>query len=334
MSAMNRGRRRLVSLLALTASAAAWSGAPAHASAPSGPDLSESRVVLIHSQAEGDAFGDLVYSGLVRLNAETGAEIRLIPDTQATAYEQQVRAMAQQGYDPVLVLWDDLANVVSELAPEFPDTNFIILDSTIDPGLDNVQTVTIDPSEASYLAGVYASLVTESGIAGFAGGADQPVIQVFRCGFEAGFTAANPEHELLVSFVGDFNDPAKGEQVADALIAQGADVIMHAANQSGLGVLRAAAAADIFGIGVDFRQADVAPGHVPWSALKDAGTATYHAALQALSGNFTPGLFNWGAAQGAALYDPADFEALPDELKVPMQETIDGLASGGITVDC
>lgn len=334
------GRRRIAGVAAVTCAAAAlaFGGTVAATTVPDGAAtadvVAEGKAVLLYSQPEGDAFGALVYSGLERVAAEHDVEIKLIPGVQPTAYEQQVRAAADQGYSPVLVLWDDLAYVVSDLAPDYPDTNFIIVDSTIDPALDNVQTLVIDPTEAAYLAGVFAGHVTETGIAGFAGGADQPVIQAYRCGFEEGFRSVAADNQLLVAWIGSFNDPARGEQVADSLIGQDADVLMHAANQSGLGVLRAAAAAGVTGIGVDFRQADVAPGSVPWSALKDAGTATYAATLAAMSGNFEPGTFVWGAAEGATLFDQADFDALPSELQVPILEAYESLSSGELTIDC
>ncbi|MBU2663775.1 BMP family ABC transporter substrate-binding protein [Actinoplanes bogorensis] len=290
--------------------------------------------VLISSQPEGDAFGDLVFSGLQKLNGETGIEVKQIAGVQPSAYEQQVRAAVQQGYNPVVVLWDDLANVVTSLAPSFPDTNFMIVDSYIDPKLANVETVVIDPTQAAYLAGIYAGNATKTGTIGFVGGAEQPVIEKYRCGYLAGAEAAKPGVKLLTSYSGSFTDPTKGQQVANSQISQGADVLMHAANKSGLGVLQAAAAAKKTGIGVDFWQGDVAAGSVPWSALKDAGTGTYTAAKNATSGNFKSGIFTWGAQEGAELFDQRDLDGLPADLKPKMQTAIDDLKAGKITLNC
>lgn len=322
-----------LTLAIITAAGLAGCAGPSN-NAGGSADPASAKVALISSQSEGDPFGDLVFSGLQKLHDEDGTEVRQVAGVEPGAYEQQVRAMVQQGFNPVMVLWDDLGNVVSKLAPDFPDTKFMIIDSYIDPGLDNVETVIIDPVQAAYLAGVYGGSVTQSGVLGFVGGAEQPVIQKYLCGFDAGVKSVRPDASILTSYAGSFQDPTKGEQLADSQIGQGADVLMHAANQTGLGVLQATAAAGKTGIGVDFWQGDVAPGSVGWSALKDAGTATYEAAKAAVDGDFQSGVFVWGAEQGATLFDQRDLDGLPDNLKPVLQSAIDALQSGSVTTSC
>lgn len=299
----------------------------------SGAPSSSAKVALILSQPEGDPFGDLVYSGLQRLNKENGTAIKLIAATQAGAYEQQVRSLADQGYNPVMVLWDDLAAVVEKIAPSYPKTNFVILDSYSDPKQSNVETVVIDPTAASYVAGVVAATESAKGKIGFVGGQDVPVITKYLCGFQAGVKATKPDYQVLVSYAGTFTDPQKGQDMAKAAVSQGADVIMQAANQTGLGVLKGAAAAGVKSIGVDMWQGDVAKG-VIWSALKDAGTATYDAALRATTGKFQSGLHTWGAAEGATLYDQRDFAAASEDVQKAVTSAADGLKSGSITLNC
>ena len=79
-------------------------------------------------------------------------------------------------------------------------------------------------------------------------------------------------------------------------------------------------------------QGDVAPGHVLWSALKDATNATYLMAKKALDGEFEQGLFIFGASTGAQLYDERDLEALPEDLKVQVMEIEEQLRDGSIVV--
>ena len=49
--------------------------------------------------------------------------------------------------------------------------------------------------------------------------------------------------ELVINYTGDFNDPTKARQAADAMIASGVDVIMASVNLGVFGVFEAAKAA-------------------------------------------------------------------------------------------
>lgn len=290
------------------------------------------RVALIMNQPLGDPFANLVYAGLQKLEKERDIDAKLIESLDKSEHVEQVRAMARLGYNPVLVLWEDLADAAIQVAPEFPETKFIVLDCYTSADLPNVQTVVMEPQEASFLAGVVAARTTESKHVGFIGGSDLPVIEKFLAGFKAGAEYIDPAIKIDVAYAGTFIDPAKGLEMGRMMFASGADVVMHAANKTGLGVLRAAAEAGKWGIGVDMWQGDVAPGHVLWSALKDATNATYLMAKKALDGEFEQGLFIFGASTGAQLYDERDLEALPEDLKVQVMEIEEQLRDGSIVV--
>ncbi|MDI6637352.1 MAG: BMP family ABC transporter substrate-binding protein [Bacillota bacterium] len=290
------------------------------------------KIALIMNQPLGDPFATLVYSGLERLKKERDVETKLIESLDKSEYVEQVRAMARLGYNPVMVLWEDLAAAAIEVAPEFPNTKFIILDCYTTAKLPNVQTVVMEPQEASFIAGFVAAKTTKTKHVGFVGGADIPVIEKFLAGFKAGVAHVDPGIKITAVYAGTFIDPAKGLEMGRMLFTSGADVVMHAANKTGLGVLKAAAEAGKWGIGVDMWQGDVAPGHVLWSALKDAGNATYTMAKKALDGAFEPGMFVFGAKTGAALYDERDFKKLPPQLQSQVLDLEKRIRNGEIKV--
>ena len=291
-------------------------------------------MILIVNQPAGNPFANLVFSGAERLSKETGIPAKQVAGVQAGAYEQQLRAAAKSGFDPVMVLWDDLGNAVGNIAPSFPDTHFVIIDSTVDPGLPNVASLTIDSIKSSYLAGVVGANLSKSGHLAFVGGQDMGVVNDWGCGFKSGVVAAKPSADVVTTYAGTFTDPKKGEQISASMKGQGVDVIFHAANQTGLGVLTGAAQNGMIAIGSDSWQGDVAKGSVPWSALKDAAQATYHVAKNALDGTFTSGIYVYDAEKGAPLYDARDFEALSPELQAVVKTAEAGLRDGSISVAC
>lgn len=308
--------------------AATPTAAPGGSSAPAS-------MVLIMSQPKGDPFGDLVYSGLQRLQKEVGEQnlkINLVESVDKAEYTDQVRTAAEGGANPVLVLWDDLANTVVQLAPNYPNTNFIIIDSLVTADLPNVKTVVIQPSAASFVAGVVAAETTKTKQLGFVGGADIPVIEAYYAGFAAGVKYVDPSITISEEYAGTFIDPNKGLEVGTTLFNQGCDIVMQAANKTGIGVIQAAKAADKQAIGVDMWQGDVAPGHVLWTALKPADEATYIAAKQALDGQFQSGMWSYGPEQGATIYDSRDFNALSPDLQAVVTKVVDQIKSGAIKV--
>lgn len=334
-------RKFTVTLMSALSIAALVSGCGARAATPD-PNTGLSTTagtagggtVLIMNQPAGNPFADLVFAGMQKAAEEKGVKAQQIPGVQAGAYEQQLRSAAQAGNNPIAVLWDDLGNAVARVAPDFPDTKFLVIDSAVDPKLDNVQTVLIDSSQSSYLAGVVAAGLTQSKKVGFVGGQDMGVVNEWACGFEAGLEHADPSVDFVVNYAGTFTDPQKGQQIANAMAGDGIDVIFQAANQTGLGVINGAADRNILAIGSDSWQGDVAPGSVPWSALKDAGAATYTSTIHVIDDTFVSGLFVYDSTQGAPLYDARDYEALGPEVKAQVDDVEAKLRDGIINISC
>ena len=78
-------------------------------------------------------------------------------------------------------------------------------------------------------------------------------------GFKAGVKAVNPDAEIAVQYVESFNDQTTAQQIANTMYSQGADIIYHAAGDSGNGLFteainRARNGENVWVIGVDADQ--------------------------------------------------------------------------------
>ena len=118
-----------------------------------------------------------------------------------------------------------------------------------------------------------------------------------------------------------FTDPARGAELTRSQVAEGADVVLQAAGQTGLGVLRAAADAHILGIGSDSDQNGLFPGQVLTSLLKRTDNAVYLALEDAQAGRWKPGARLLGLAEGGL--DVAIDDANRKLVTQPMQEAVD-----------
>lgn len=253
----------------------------------------------------------LFYDGGVKLDASfnesawNGAE--LYRETEGGSYAEVVmpdgadraemlRDYARQGFEPIIAIGFLYGDAVAEVAPEFPQLDFAIVDMVVDQ--PNVRSVVFREQEGSYLMGVMAAAANETGTIGFVGGMDLPIIRKFACGYVGGARAVNPDMEVLIEMTGDtpaaFNNPERGEEIANAQIVAGADVIYHASGGTGVGVLGAAAQAGIYGIGVDMNQNGMQPGSVLTSMLKQVDYAVYFALKDYADGNYTYGVQSLG----------------------------------------
>lgn len=205
-----------------------------------------------------------------------------------SAREDRLRALAEDGHNPIIgigFVYSDAANTV---APDFPEVSFAVIDG-FDPDEepnDNVAYLGFAEQEGSFLVGVAAALTTETDHVGFVGGVNVPLIQKFEAGYVAGVAAVDEAIQVDVQYIEEseftgFNDPAGGKAAATAIYDAGADVVYHAAGGSGSGVFDAAVEAGdgMWAIGVDSDQyltaSEEAQPHILTSMLKRVDTATF-----------------------------------------------------------
>ncbi|MDT0265291.1 BMP family ABC transporter substrate-binding protein [Streptomyces sp. DSM 44915] len=171
---------------------------------------------------------------------------------------QRLTSMANEGFNPVIGVGYLYDAAIREVAPEFPDTTFGVVDAA--PEGDNIYGMVFAEHEVSYLAGVAAALKSETGRVGFIGGVDNPLIQKFEAGFVQGVTETNPDIEVEVDYLyadddRGFNDPARASEKANAMLGRDVDVIYTAAGSSGTGAIEQVAGVEgAWAIGVDSDQ--------------------------------------------------------------------------------
>ncbi|WP_347265634.1 BMP family ABC transporter substrate-binding protein [Paracoccus sp. (in: a-proteobacteria)] len=225
------------------------------------------------------SFNEAAYVGAERWKAETGGSYKELEIQSEAMREQALRRLAQSGANPIVMTGFAYGEVLNKIAPDYPETKFVIIDTTVDQ--PNVQSVVFAEEQGSYLAGVMAARASKSGTVGFVGGMDIPLIHKFECGYAQGFKATNPEGKLIINYTGTtpaaWNDPVKGGELVKAQVSQGADVIYAAAGGTGIGVLQAAADAGILSVGVDSNQNHLHPGKVLTSMVKGVDNSVFEA---------------------------------------------------------
>jgi basic membrane protein A and related proteins len=284
---------------------AATTPAPAASSGATGNQLPSGtkpvKVVFLTIQAMAPFEAD-VWRGINQAKTEGYAsEVKLIQLKEPSEYEEGIRAVSQDGYDVVIATFEVLKPAIAAVAPDFPKTKYMnVWVSAPDPAdkYPNVRGYVYNVEDGSYVNGVLAGKICGNQV-GFVGGDDNAVIMRFLAGFEAGLKATNPSSTLNISFAGTYVDPVKGREIALSLFQRGVNCIMTAANQTGLGVIKAGQENQKMIFGVDVDQSKDAPDAVLSSALANAGESAYRTIKDAATNKWTGGTVNFGADDGA-----------------------------------
>ncbi|WP_449396869.1 BMP family lipoprotein [Devosia riboflavina] len=302
---------------------------------------------VVHGTLGDKSFLDSAAAGLERAEAELPVAVTIIEAGADRGRWQPALADAtDQGYDVVIGGTWEMTGFMSELAPEYPDTKFIIFDDAPDfstGSFGNILAINYRVSTAAYLAGYAAAKISETGKLGEILGVEGATILEFAVGFEQGAKAANPDIQVTRAVAGSFTDPAKGKELALAQFAQGVDVVFPIAGGTGIGALQAARDEGKLAVGVDSDQAvifeatDPAQSEVIFTSVeKKVGDSLFTALQQTLDGTAPYGSnLLLGLADGAVgIAKNAYYEKLvPAEIRAEVDAEEAKIISGEITVE-
>ncbi len=282
------------------------------------------------------SFNESAYNGVKRFEEASGDKVREFELERDSQTLQTLRNFASHGNSPIVAIGFNQANALDQVAPNFPETDFAIVDMVVDQ--PNVRSYVFKEHEGAYVGGVLAAMASESGTVGFVGGMDIPIIRRFLCGYKQGVLTANPDARIVFNMTGDtpaaFGDPVRGGELAIGQIQQGADVIMQAAGGTGIGVLQAAADAGVLGIGTDSNQNGLHPGKVLTSIRKRVDNAVADSFQSAQAGKFEPGIQVLGIADGGMdwVLDDNNRDLITPEMKAAADTAVAGISDGTVKV--
>jgi basic membrane protein A len=292
------------------------------------------------------SFNDSAWRGLERARTELGVHTEYHEPADGADRETGLREYASRGWDLVLGVGFMFSDDIAKMAREFPNVKFACVDYTVQQDAaagpaalpPNLVGLKFREEEGSFLAGATAALVSKTGVVGFVGGMDIPLIHKFEAGYRAGAKHARPATEVLVGYAGvtasAFKDPAKGKEMATGMYGRGADIVFHAAGTTGLGVFEAAREHGKLAIGVDSDQYDEAPGVVLTSMVKDVDVAVFGVIRDLHAGNFRGGIRELGLREDGVriVRDERNRDLIPDPVYARIVALGDSVAQGWITV--
>lgn len=218
-------------------------------------------VLLLPGSIDDQSWNATNYAGLLAANEALGTNIEYVENVQPSSYESTMRNYAQRGYDLVMAAGTQFDEAAQRVAKSYPDTTFTVINGMI-AAEPNLKPVLPKEYEASFLAGIIAGYTTETGKIGIVGGFPNKLMIRLLNTYEWGARLIKPELEVNRSYANSWSNVSLGNQMANSMIDNGADVLFFYANEVGLGAIKAASDRGVKYVGFASNQNGVAPGTV------------------------------------------------------------------------
>ena len=305
------------------------------------------------------SFNQTAYAGMQRAEEELGVQIDVLESQTPNDFATHIQTFIDRGCDLIITVGFLLGDATAEAAEANPDQLFAIVDVDFldfeatppeDVTFDNVKELTFQTDQAAFMAGYLAAGMSQTGTLGTFGGINIPTVTIFMSGLEAGMNYYNEQKGGNVdligwdseaqdgTFTGDFENVDKGRQVSEALIGDGADIILPVAGPVGEGTATAAQqAGDVSVIWVDtdgcVSVADFCDLFLT-SIVKNMDVAVFDTIEEALNDEFEGGLYVGTLENdGVGIAPFHEFEDdVPEELATEVEDLRAGIIDGSIPV--
>ncbi|HLR61867.1 MAG TPA: BMP family protein [Lentibacillus sp.] len=292
------------------------------------------------------SFNQSAWEGLQAWGEEHGLEqgqgFDYAQSNSDSDYAPNLNRLVREGYNVVFGIGYKLEDAIKDVAGQYPDTNFAIVDSVVEG--DNIASITFADHEGSFLAGVAAANKTNTDKLGFVGGTDSDLINKFESGFVAGAKTVNPDIEVEVQYAGAFDAPDDGKLIASNMFNDDIDVIYHASGATGNGVFAQAKdiknndpEREIWVIGVDrdqYEEGQIGDQNVTLTSMvKRVGNSVQQVSNMAMEGEFPGGeVLEFGVEdEGVGLADTNE-KAYTDEIAQAVDEWKQKIIDGEVEV--
>jgi basic membrane protein A len=217
------------------------------ASAPLTPATAQAKrkmAMILPGPIQDADFNAVGYLALQQVGKSHDLQVSHSESVAVADAERITREYIGAGYDIVAYHGGQFIPIMNKLAPQFARTTFIQEASGKLPNLPaNCWNIGRKFYQGFYVLGALGALATKSQKVGMVAGVRLPDVVTSVNSVAQALRDHNPKAQFVYNFVGDFNDPVKARQTAEAQIAAGADFLVVFVNLGLSGVIEAVKAA-------------------------------------------------------------------------------------------
>ena len=273
---------------------------------PGLPDGGEVWVGFIYiGTATDGGFTQAHDNGRIMMEDYFGGSVRTMIIENVAETTQDVKAAGQNlidfGCEIIIANSYGFMDAMEELAEEYPDLHFLHFSGykMNDSNFDNFFGAMEEPR---YLSGIVAGLMTETNKIGYVAAYPYTEVQIGINAFALGAQSVNPDAVVNVIYINSWYDPALEKAAAEALLAQGCDVLTQHCDTTGPTL--AAEDAGAFAIGYNLDNQHVAPETFLTAPVWNHGAYYIEAVSSILDGTFVPTSYYGSMADGYVQLSP------------------------------
>lgn len=266
------------------------------------------------------------------IRAALGAETQVTENVSVANQADLYRQYAATGSDLVIGWGGQFTDGAVQVSQEFPDVKFLIVNGNTNNDT-NLASLDIDIEQWEFLGGYVTAKLSTNGVVAWIGGQCFPATAANLHGVEQGARHANPDVRVLSTFTGDFEDPIKAQQAAQAMFESGSVTALTGnLNNGWFGVFKAAQEAGNIPVVTEWvDNSALAPDVIHSSINKSQSGFVLEIARSVAEGSFAGGHHQFGLTEswdGAVMVKGK----LPDELYEEAVALQAKLVSGEIEV--
>ncbi len=301
-------------------------------------DYSDIRVVaLLPGTITDNGWNYICYEAVQNIGETYGCTAEYVENIAVSDMGEFLNMYGEDGYDMVIVHGAQFESVVTEIAPNYPDTKFCLsygfkIDGSTDANLEDIANLAyVGPVGMGVAIGGIMGILTDTNKVVFLGGMDIPAIADIVSGIAAGVALTNPDATATTEYIGTLTDQDMAREAANAFIAEGYDVICASANSAQLGCLWAAEDAGVYALGFNSDQYEIAPDAVVLSVMRNYSYIYMNVFEQMIAGNWKSGKVAYELTEnGTVISDWHGWdEKLPAEKVTAIDDFIAKLFAGG-----
>jgi simple sugar transport system substrate-binding protein/basic membrane protein A len=300
--------------------------APAEAAPPS-------IALIVDGPIEDNSWAEAANNAL-KAAAEKGAKTAFSESVPVADSARVMREYVDQGFDIIIAHGFNYQDAVFEVAAESPEVNFAWA-GAINRTAENVADYDQPFYEPSYLAGILAGYMSESGSLGALYGFDIPACHAMGEAMLAGAQTVNPEATLTITAVGDWQDvPAAKEAGLAQVDTAGVDYWIGCGEGPTFGSIEAAKEVGGFATGYVGDMSALGPEVVLSSIVWNMNPIYETMSAQTADGSFSGPYYQFGVADGALdiVLNPALADQVPAEALAAVEAARAAINDGSLEV--
>jgi len=312
----------LAAVVAIALAGCAPSAAPTKA--PAAPDKVKVALLVPGVITDGSWCQD-AYEGLKKAEADCGIEIAYTENVSQDEQVEVMRTYAAEGYNIIHGHGGEYVDAAETVAKEYPDMQFVVSNSYV--AHDNVSAIRLSYGHQGYLAGVLAAKMSKTGKIGVLSAEPLTAMVKGMEQYRAGAESVNPNIEVMEVYTGDWEDVALAQEASLALIADGADVLLHILDAADKGMFNAGEDEGVWTIGTERDCSPLGPNYCIASTIGAVDMLVYESAC---------GNVPWGevATQDVSNYVYIEIrDQVPEDIKAFVLDVQDKMKSGELYVE-